>query len=74
MPSSFDFFINDLERKIINSVVRFFADDTRISKQITREHDSVEPQEDLDVALKWSKENNMVLQMQKFELLTHRAN
>ena len=67
-------FINDLERKIRNSVVRFFADDTRISKRITVEHDSVELQEDLDVVLKWSMENNMVLQKQKFELLIHRAN
>ena len=67
-------FINDLERKIRNSVVRFFADDTRISKRITVEHDSVELQEDLDVVLKCSKENNMVLHKQKFELLIHRAN
>ena len=43
-PILFIIFINDLESRIEHSVVRFFADDTRISKRITEEGDAGELQ------------------------------
>ena len=58
-----------------NKFVRFFfADDTRISKQISLQSHSHELQEDLETVMRWSKENNMALHDKKFELIIHRAN
>ena len=53
--------------------MRFFADDTKISKTITSRDDQEILQEDLQSTLEWSKRNNMQLQEQKFELMVHRA-
>ena len=68
-PILFIIFINDLESRIEHSVVRFFADDTRVSKRITEEKDTVELQQDLEVVMKWSSESNMVQHEQEFEVL-----
>ena len=73
-PILFILFINDFENNINHSSVRFFADDTRISKRTTCEQDTVKLQEDLDAVIKWSYENNMKLHKQKFDLIIHRAN
>ena len=73
-PVLFIIFINDLERVVNNeSTVRFFADDTRISRHIAcvADHDAL--QEDLLSIIGWAKTNNMQLHEQKFELLVHRA-
>ena len=73
-PVLFIIFINDLERVVTNeSTVRFFADDTRVSKQISSVADQVALQEDLSSILEWSKRNNMLLHEQKFELIVHRT-
>jgi hypothetical protein len=47
-PILFILFINDLESCVKNSKVRFFADDTRVCKQISSEADTGELQADLD--------------------------
>ena len=74
-PVLFVMFINDLEGVIThNSTVRFFADDTRISKHIACVEDHFALQDDLNSILRWAKRNNMQLHEQKFELLVHRAN
>ena len=50
----------------------FFADDTRISKQINSERDVQLLQKDLDNVVRWSQSNNMKLHEEKFELLVHK--
>ena len=73
-PVLFVMFINDLEGVVTrNSTVRFFADDTRISKHIACVEDHYALQDDLNSILGWAKRNNMQLHEQKFELLVHRA-
>ena len=73
-PVLFVLFINDLESAVMrNSTVRFFADDTRISKHIKCVDDHKALQEDFTSILGWAKRNNMQLHEQKFELLVHRA-
>jgi hypothetical protein len=73
-PILFILFINDLESCVKNSKVRFFADDTRVCKQISSEVDTGELQADLDNIILWSKQNNMKLHEDKFELIIHKAN
>ena len=73
-PLFFILFINDLEQVVTSSTVSFFADDTRVSKQIDCYADSLMLQEDLYSILDWSRRNNMKLHEQKFELLNHLHN
>ena len=73
-PLLFILFINDLEQVVDSSRVSFFADDTRVFKQIGCFEDCQLLQEDLDQILDWSRSNNMKLHEQKFELLNHLLN
>jgi len=59
---------------VSSSKVRFFADDTRVSKLIGCTEDCLSLQTDLDNILEWSRHNNMKLHEQKFELLNHLHN
>ena len=70
-PILFILFINDMESCVKHSKIRFFADDTRISKQITCEADVPLLQEDLDSVIAWSHRNNMMLHEDKFEFIIH---
>ena len=54
-----------------NSKVSFFADDTRLSKHMASMNDVYQLQNDLENIIKWSKENNMQLHEDKFELTSH---
>ena len=72
-PILFLIYINDLKKCLKNSSASSFADDTRLSQQITCcEHTSL-LQEDLFSMVKWAKQNNMELHENKFELLTYRT-
>ena len=73
-PLLFILFINDLEQVVDSSRVSFFADDTRVSKQIGCFKDCQLLQEDIYKILDWSRSNNMKLHEQKFELLNHLHN
>ena len=73
-PLLFILFINDLEMAVSSSRVSFFADDTRVSKLIGCTEDCLTLQADLDSILEWSRQNNMKLHEQKFELLNHLHN
>ena len=73
-PLLFILFINDLEQVVASSRVSFFADDTRVSKQIGCFEDCELLQEDIYKILDWSRSNNMKLHEQKFELLNHLHN
>jgi len=70
-PILFIIFINDMNESIVSSILRSFADDTRILKAIRSYLDVPELQADLDNIIKWSKDNNMSLHKNKFELLQH---
>ena len=71
-PVLFLLFINDLDNKIFNSKICFFADDTRISKQIETMGSKFLLEQDLSNVLDWSKANNMELNKQKFELQSYK--
>ena len=70
-PILFIVFINDLNNKVSESNVSFFADDTRISKQIHTMDSKNQLQNDLLRVLSWSKSNNMELNESKFELQSY---
>ncbi len=73
-PILFILFINDMKNCVQHSKVSFFADDTRISKQIRTSTDVSLLQEDLNNVTLWAKQNNMKLHEDKFELLVHKSN
>ena len=70
-PILFIIYLNDLQSCVKHSVISSFADDTRIKKSINRTEDTQLLQSDLDSAITWSEENNMLLHQQKFELIIH---
>ena len=71
-PLLFILFINDMKLCVTGSVIRFFADDTRILKHIYSLADKDVLQDDLKSVVNWAKCNNMALHEDKFELLVHR--
>ena len=73
-PLFFLLYINDLEEVVKSSRVSFFADDTRVSKQISCFEDCALLQADLFRVIEWAHCNNMKLHEQKFELLNHLHN
>ena len=73
-PLLFLILINDICQSDINSIISLFADDTRITKVIQNFSDVEDFQKDLDKIYQWSKENNMVFNATKFEVLKHGKN
>ena len=70
-PLLFLIYINDLESSLRNSILRIFADDSKIVKNILQAADHSELQEDLDIAMKWAENNNMELNQKKFQLMQY---
>ena len=58
----------------MHSIIRCFADDTRISIAIKSEHDVKLLQKDLQNVIDWSERNNMALHKDKFEYMCHKFN
>ena len=73
-PILFLIFINDITHCVSSSVIRCFADDTRIMKAISHTPDMTLLQHDLDRVTQWSIRNNMSLHEDKFEFLSHSSN
>ena len=73
-PILFLIFINDIDQCVSHSIIRCFADDTRICKAIRDSSNVTELQADLDHVTQWSIRNNMALHEDKFEFICHRAN
>ena len=73
-PILFLLFINDITLCVTSSVIRCFADDTRIMKAISLCPDMVILQQDLNEVIEWSAKNNMSLHEDKFEYMCHSAN
>ena len=72
-PILFLIYINDLQCHLKGSTAGSFADDTRLSKQISSCDDVLILQEDLNAVVKWATENNMVLHDSNFEYLAYRT-
>ncbi|CAL4069106.1 unnamed protein product [Meganyctiphanes norvegica] len=63
--------ISDVDENVKSSIVRLFADDTRISRKITSEEDKVLLQKDLNVIYDWANKNLMKFNENKFEQMSH---
>ena len=73
-PLLFLLYVNDLELCLNHSKLKLFADDSRLVKDlhpVNYEDGCVELQTDLEASLKWAQANNMVLNENKFQLLSH---
>ena len=70
-PIIFLILIGDIDDDILESTVKSFADDTRVTKGVCSIEDSIQLQNDLEKVYQWTKKNNMLLNDVKFELLRH---
>ena len=69
-PILFLIMINDIDENIsAKSKVSLFADDTRVMRPIRTEEDVEDLQRDLDTIYDWQKENNMLFNSKKFEMM-----
>ena len=71
-PLLFVIYVNDMVNTIISSRLQTFADDTKLAKPIYSATDRNVLQEDLNMIKAWSRNNNMELNENKFELICHR--
>ena len=67
-------FINDIAHCVSDSIIRCFADNTRVSKAIGCEEDVSTLQSDLIKVIQWSDNNNMSLHKDKFEYISYQHN
>ena len=72
-PILFLIYIYDFKKCLKSSSASSFADDTRLSQQITCCEDTSHLQDDLLSVVKMAEQNNMELHENKFELLTYRT-
>ena len=63
--------ISDIDENVKHSIVRSFADDTRVNKRISREEDKKQMQEDLEIIFKWARDNRMKFNESKFEQMSY---
>ena len=70
-PILFLILLGDIDQDILSSVVSSFADDSRVTKGITCDKDVENLQNDLESIYKWTIENNMALNDDKFECLRY---
>ena len=63
--------ISDIDENVKKSIVRSFADDTRVNKKISSESDTEMMQSDLETIYKWAIENKMEFNENKFEQMAH---
>ena len=73
-PLLFLIYINDLEPALKHSILRIFADDSKIVKKVKEASHHQEAQDDLELAIKWSERNNMELNQKKFQLMQYGRN
>ena len=57
-----------------HSILRIFADNSNIVKDIQDYGDHHKLQEDINLAIRWSEKNNMELNKKKFQLLQYGSN
>ena len=71
-PILFILYMNEIENVLTEARSSSFADDTRMSQAIDTAEDTAKLQNDLNAIVQWSRENNMKLHEDKFELLCYR--
>ena len=72
-PLLFLLMINDISEEI-NSNISLFADDTRISREISSEECVEILQDDLEKLYFWQEQNNMKFNGSKFEVIRYGTN
>ena len=73
-PLIFLILIADIDSDTNGSVIRSFADDTRVTNGVSSLRDMSVIQSDLDTIYDWSESNNMLFNDAKFELLRYGMN
>ena len=63
--------ISDIDENLKYSIVRLFADDTRVSAKIRTKEDEELLQQDLNNVYRWADENLMEFNEKKFEKMSH---
>ena len=63
--------ISDIDENLKNSIVRLFADDTRVSAKIKSKEDMELLQSDLEAIYEWADCNLMQFNEEKFERMSH---
>jgi len=70
-PLLFIIFVDDMKEAIKHSILKLFADDSKLSKAIRSLQDQLLLQEDVEAILNWAIDNNMELNEEKFQLIQH---
>ena len=73
-PLIFLILVSDIDSDVKFSILKSFADDTRVTKIIVDIIDSLNLQKDLNKIYEWAKLNNMEFNDSKFELLRYGKN
>ena len=73
-PLLFLVLLGDIDHNVAHSFVSSFADDSRITKAVNDKRDTEKMQSDLDTIYRWTEENNMALNDDKFECLRYGPN
>ena len=70
-PLLFFVLMMDIDKNLKFSILKSFADDTRVAKRIQDEEDAKALQLDLEKVYEWAERNNMDFNSLKFELLRY---
>ena len=66
--------MNDLHSVVKHSLLKCFADDSKLVKSIENLQDRAQLIEDLHAVLQWTKDNSMEFNADKFQLIQHGKN
>ena len=70
-PILFIIYMNDINKALKHSILQIFADDSKIIKSIKNQADREKLMEDLEAVLKWTDDNSMQFNPDKFQLIQH---
>ena len=70
-PLLFLILIGDIDQEVAQAFLSSFADDTRIGSEIGSHEDSSALQSDLNAVYRWTEQNNMELNGDKFEFMRY---
>ena len=66
--------ISDIDKDIISSIIRTFADDTKVIQEVSSSEDCQILQQSLNKVYEWADTNNMKFNITKFNLLRYGPN
>ena len=73
-PVLFTIYMNDLHTVVKHSLLKCFADDSKLIKSIENQADREKLIEDLESVLQWTLDNSMAFNTDKFQLIQHGQN